>query len=163
MRLIGKGPQRRIANVHPIPVGGQLCAGCGVLQIVFAVPFVHERAFNKGLFIRAAEAHIQSKQPHGEPFFALFLRPSGIVRTLPAVLGGVAENQLLLLSDGRHRFRVEFLAVDGCGVGAAPVEINPPVIVLEGVRIPKREGLAELFKIIAQRILAAVDGTGIPV
>ena len=107
--------------------------------------------------------HGQAIEPHGEPFLAPLLRSAGIVRTLPAVRTGVAEDQLLPLSDGGHRLGFEFLAVDGRGVGAAPVEINTTIVVLEGVRIPEGEGLAERFKLVAHGVLRAVNLAGVPV
>ena len=107
--------------------------------------------------------HGQAIEPHGESFLALFLRPAGIVRTLPAVPVRGAENQLLLFSDGRHGLGVKLLAIDGRGVGTTPVEINPAVLVLEGVRIPERERFADFLKVVVQGILAAIDGAGVPV
>ena len=147
MGLVAKGAEGPFSHVHAVPVGGKLCARRRVLEIIPALPLIHKGAFDERLFVRAGKMHVQAEEPHGEAFPALLSWSSWIVRPLPSVFLLPSEDQLLFFSYRGHGLRIELLAVDGGGVGAAPVEIDPAVLVLEGIGVPEGEGLAQLFKV----------------
>ena len=65
-------------------------------------------------------------------------------------------DQRFLFPKRIHRFRVQLHTVDRRLVRAAPVEIDPSVIIDEEIRIPVREGSFDLLIRSVQDILRAV-------
>ena len=76
--------------------------------------------------------------------------------------GFIAEDQLLLFTDGGHGVRVHLHAVDRRSIGAAPVEVHPAIIIAEQVRIPESKGRRYFGKRLGQGVGGAQNGTVAP-
>ena len=74
----------------------------------------------------------------------------------------IAEDQLLLFTDGGHGVRVHLHAVDGRSIGAAPVEVHPAIIIAEQVRIPESKGRRYFGERLGQGVGGAQNGTVAP-
>ena len=152
--LQGEGAQGRIGGIDAVGIGVVLGAGAGVLQVVGAVVLGHVGPLNVGLAHRKEHGgqivgthtgdvlHLGRKfQLAGGGiivFFQCLIYHAGFPVDHPVVPGALVaksfllpEDQFLLFADGHHRFGVQLHAPDGRGVGAAPVEIHPAIVVPE--------------------------------
>ena len=90
----------------------------------------------------------------------VFLIGNAVVTgTLIAQLLLPAIDQRHLFSNGQHGFRVHLNAPDRLGIGAAPIEVYPPVIIPEKVRIPESKGCRYFLEFLVQRLFGAQNGT----
>ena len=60
-----------------------------------------------------------------------------VPEALIAVIIWIAPNEFPALPDGTHGFPIQLHSPNGRVIGAAPVEIQPSVLVLEEIRVPK--------------------------
>ena len=176
--LQDEGAQRRIRGIDAVGVGVVLGAGAGILQVVGAVVLGHVGTLDVGFAHRKKHGgqiigahagdvlHLRRKfQLAGGGVVVLFQRlihHTGFPVDHPIVPGALVaqgfflpEDQFLLFADGHHRFGVHLYAPDGSGVGAAPVEIHPAIVILEQVGVPEGKGSADFFKGLVQRVLGA--------
>ena len=180
-----KGPQRRTGGIYPIGVSVVLGAGAGVLQVIGAVVFCHERTLDIG-FAHGVEhgsqafgtqagdvCHLRRQIQlagfrviellHGLVQHAGFPVHNAVVAgAFVAQYGFIAEDQLLLFTDGGHGVRVHLHAVDGRSIGAAPVEVHPAVIIAEQIRVPESKGRRYFGKRLGQGVSGAQNGTVAP-
>ena len=63
----------------------------------------------------------------------------------------------LAFGKGLHGLWVQFHAPDGRDVGAAPVQIQPPVVIQKKVGIPEGKGAGDFLKGLVDRVLCAVE------
>ena len=172
-------------GVYTIGVSVVLGAGAGVLQVIGAVVFCHERTLDIG-FAHGVEhgsqafgtqagdvCHLRRQIQlagfrviellHGLVQHAGFPVHNAVVAgAFVAQYGFIAEDQLLLFTDGGHGVRVHLHAVDGRSIGAAPVEVYPAVIIAEQIRVPESKGRRYFGKRLGQGVSGAQDGTVAP-
>ena len=180
-----KGTQRRSGGVYTIGVSVVLGAGAGVLQVIEAVMLCHKGTLNVG-FAHGVEhgsqafgtqagdvCHLRRQIQlagfrviellHGLVQHAGFPVHNAVVAgAFVAQYGFIAEDQLLLFTDGGHGVRVHLHAVDGRSIGAAPVEVHPAVIIAEQIRVPESKGRRYFGKRLGQGVSGAQDGTVAP-
>ena len=77
--------------------------------------------------------------------------------TFVAVFGFMVVDQCHGLAFSFHGLRIQFHAPDGSHVAAAPVEVQPPVIVREEIGIPEVESAWDLLEDAAFRVFGAVE------
>ena len=173
----GEGPQRMVAHVHSVGVGVVLSAGRGVLKIVFPVMLVHpgpldigpvgEHAADQRLHVRRDHGFRHALGFHERLIFCLYLRVGSgqgavvFAHALEADSKGAALYERGLFSLGKHSFRIQLHAIDGRLVGAAPVEIDPAVVVPEQIGVPEGEGALDPLIGPVQDVLRAPAVAGV--
>ena len=148
VRRVRERPERVVGGVVAVRIGVQLGSRRGVLQVVGAVVLGHPGAFDERIGSQHACQHARA------------LLVVALARALPAVLRGIASEQLAALTARRHRRPVELHAVQRRAVRAAPVEVHPTVVVLEQVRVPERERSLDLLEVVRERVRRSVEGAG---
>ena len=173
-------PQGMFGNEHGIAV--YIVLGCWecVLQIVFSVMLGHERPFDVGIIPSKApgqDAHLflagqalffphLLRHPHqlAKHFFGsridIYTRlGTDMVFTyaLIAPSAVVHPEHDPALGERFHSLRVQFHAPDRRDVGAAPIQVQPSVVIQEKVRIPEGKGTGDLLKGFADRVFGAVE------
>ena len=180
-----KGAQRRTGGVYTVGVRVVLGAGAGVLQVIEAVMLCHKGTLNVG-FANGVEhgsqafgtqagdvCHLRRQIQlaglgviellHGLVQHAGFpVHDAVVAGTLVAKGSFIAEDQLLLFTDGGHGVRVQFHAVDRGDVGTAPVEVHPAIVIAEQIRVPESKGRGNLRKRLGQGVSGAQDGAVAP-
>ena len=181
-RLQRERPQRGIAHIDAVGIGVVLGGGAGVLQVVFAAVLCHKGALDVGLAdgvkhldqlflvetaaggqafgqVQVACDRVDERLERAVDKALLLIGDLAVLAgALVAESVGVLKDQLPALADGLHRGGVHLDAVDGVGVAAAPVQVDPAVVVLEQVGVPEIKRGGHLLKCIAQRVFGAQDG-----
>ena len=175
----GKRPQRRIRHIYAIRIYVIFRSGNRILQIIFSLILCHPGAFQ----IRAVS------KPSAQLFhhflrIPIVFRILPLVHMFPdhclnrclnflfrpgrhMILSNPLITQFLfpglyqseLIPNGTHGVRLQLHAIDWLRVGAAPVQINPSVIILKQIRIPKRNFSPDFLKWLCQGIFRPVERT----
>lgn len=95
MGLVDKRPKRFIRNVNTVGISIEFRAGCSVLEVIFAVMFVHPSTFNERF---------------QENIVIIIAKP------FPTVLVVMKANQLFALPYRLQRFWVDFPTVQRIGL-----------------------------------------------
>ena len=104
------GAERRVRNIDPVGIHIEFRSRRGVLQIVFPLVFGHPRALNIG----------------GSSVGAVVF-----TEALKAVLIRLAPDQPHRGAERPHGSFFQFYAPNRGRIGAAPEEIEPPVLILK--------------------------------
>ena len=165
-------------HIDAVGIGVVLGAGGGVLQVIAAVVFGHERPFHIGLtdgeedFGQRLAGHaglgqhrgghldlagfgVEERRQAAVDDAAFLIHHAVFTGAFIAKMFGVAGDQRPLFANGLQRFAVQLNAPDRLGVGAAPVEIEAAVVVEKEVGVPEREGRGHLLEFFMQRVGAA--------
>ena len=179
----GVGSQGSLRHIDAVGIGVVLRAGAGVLQIIPAVVLCHKGPLDKGLAdgmeqplgclrrhavrqggvrgqvqLLCHRVHIGDKHlVHGA---ALFVHHAVFPGPLVAQTFRVPSEQGLPFPDGLQGLPVQLHAPDGVGVGAAPEEVQPAVVVQKQIWVPEGEGSGHLLKGLGQGVGAAKNGAG---
>ena len=176
-----KGAKRRTGGIYTVGVSVVLGAGAGILQVIDTVMLCHKGTLNVGLAdgvehgsqafgTQAGDiCHLRRQIQlaglrviellHGLVQHAGFpVHDAVVAGAFVAQYGFIAEDQLLLFTDRGHGVRVQFHAVDGGDVGAAPVEVHPAIVIAEQIRVPEGKGGRHFGKRLSQGVSGAQNG-----
>ena len=67
----------------------------------------------------------------------------------------------LLFPEGPHGLRLQLHAPDRCDIGAAPIEIQAPVVITEEIGVPEREAPRQLLPLAVDGVLRTVKVAGL--
>ena len=149
----GERTQGTVADIDPIGIDVIFRARACVLQIIPVFMLCHPRALDERRIGEHASDHRLSvirnlilshasgsqECPHLRVGLFLSERLKAVIfsRALKPDFKRTSLDQNLFFSLWKHRFRVQFHAPDRGGVGAAPVEIDPAVVIDKQIGIPK--------------------------